>query len=121
MNISRMSTWLSRHMGYTVAAVDIKSHKVTSCKLEDHFRPVLDVLCCVCHLKWMVPNHSSVSLLTFVSMLRLAAFIALYKKLAKQISTYRLNLPIDSSCEIKLARNSVAVVHGAALNMACNH
>ncbi len=79
MNVTGVSPWLSRHIGYTVSSNHVSTEEITICKSEDALRPTRNVEGAVVDFKRKVPDYSFVCLLTFISMLRYTLRVALAK------------------------------------------
>ena len=128
MDVASVRAWLRGDVGHTVATDDVSAQEVTWCEFQNDLRPASNIEGSVGDLEGEIPDHTSVGLLAFVSMLRDAALVTLYSNIrldscffVSEILTYWVLLPIWASNHIKRTADSVFVFEGAWLYVASHH
>ena len=72
-----MCAGLGRNMSDSIATDNISSEPVSIKEPQDHLGPAGDVVSSESALKWEVPDNSSVSLLSLISMLTHSTVVSL--------------------------------------------
>ncbi len=78
MDVSRVSSRLCWHMGYSITANHITAEEVTTSECQDYLWPSRDIVSSVSQFEWEVPYNSHVGLRRFVGMLRNSLFVTLH-------------------------------------------
>ena len=62
LHVSRMLSWLGRHVHYAVSANHISPEKVTSRQRQDQLWPSRNIICLISQLKREIPDDLVISL-----------------------------------------------------------